>query len=191
MTVTETSLPDVLVVEPRVFEDDRGWFTEVWNDDRYREAGITGPFVQDNVSFSKHGVLRGLHFQNPRAQGKLVTVLSGEVFDVAVDVRAGSPTFGAWVGETLAGGTGRQLWVPPGFAHGFVVTGDHAVFSYKCTDVYAPEAEASVRWNDPAIGIAWPIEGPTVAAKDATAPLLNDIMVDRLRFDIAVNPEHS
>ena len=180
MTVRETSLPGVLLLESRVYRDERGWFKEAWHEARYREAGVDATFVQDNVSYSEHGVLRGLHLQNPRPQGKLVGVLSGEVFDVAVDVRAGSATFGQWVGETLSAENGRQLWIPPGFAHGFVVTGDHAVFLYKCTDVYAPEAELSVRWDDPDIGIGWPLIEPVVSPKDAAAPSLADLTLDRL-----------
>lgn len=175
MTISSTDLPDVLRIERRVFRDDRGWFVESWNADRYTEAGIAEGFVQDNVSFSQHGVLRGLHLQrDPYAQGKLVSVLSGEVWDVAVDVRPESETFGQWVGETLSAENGVQLYIPPGFAHGFVVTGDHAVFSYKCTALYAPEAEVSIRWNDPEIGIQWPVDRPVVSGKDARAAGFRD-----------------
>lgn len=173
MIVRPTELPDVLRIERRVFRDERGWFVEGWNAERYAEAGIAEAFVQDNVSFSERGVLRGLHLQRaPHAQGKLVSVLSGAVWDVAVDVRSESETFGAWVGETLSAENGVQLYIPPGFAHGFVVTGDHAVFAYKCTAPYVPEAEVSVRWDDPEIGIDWPIDQPVLSAKDAEAPTL-------------------
>ena len=138
-----------------------------------REHGIPDHFVQDNLSFSAHGVLRGLHFQNPRAQGKLVSVLLGEVFDVAVDIRVGSPTFGGWTGSTLSAENRRQLWVPPGFAHGFVVTGESALFSYKCTDYYAPEYDRSILWNDPAIRIQWPPEPQPLGQRPRRAPPLN------------------
>ncbi|CAA9416951.1 MAG: dTDP-4-dehydrorhamnose 3,5-epimerase [uncultured Rubrobacteraceae bacterium] len=172
MNVRETDLPDVLVLEPKVFGDDRGFFMETWNGRRYEGLGIPNRFVQDNLSLSAHGVLRGLHFQNPQPQGKLVCVLRGEVFDVAVDIRAGSPTFGRWTGVTLSAENKRQFWVPPNFAHGFVVTGEDALLSYKCTDYYAPEHDGSILWNDPEIGIQWPIETPSLSGKDAAAPPL-------------------
>ena len=180
MKVEQTALPGVLVLEPKVFGDARGFFMETWNRSRYAEAGLPGEFVQDNVSYSRHGVLRGLHYQSPRAQGKLVHVLEGEVFDVAVDVRVGSPTFGRWAGATLSAQNRRQLWIPPGFAHGFCVTGETALFCYKCTELYAPEHEGSILWNDPAIGIAWPLEHPTLSAKDAAAPPLAAVSPARL-----------
>ena len=173
MNVLETELSGVLVIEPHVIGDSRGFFMESWNAARYKEHGIADRFVQDNLSFSAPGVLRGLHFQNPRAQGKLVSVLRGEVFDVAVDIRVGSPTFGAWTGSTLSEENGRQLWVPPGFAHGFLVTGESALFSYKCTDYYVPEYDRSILWNDPEIGIRWPVENPSLSDKDRAAPPLN------------------
>jgi dTDP-4-dehydrorhamnose 3,5-epimerase len=173
VNVLETKLKGVLVIEPDVFGDARGFFMESWNGTRYEEHGIPDRFVQDNLSFSAHGVLRGLHFQNPKAQGKLVSVLLGEVFDVAVDIRVGSPTFGGWTGSTLSAENRRQLWVPPGFAHGFVVTGESALFSYKCTDYFAPEYDRSILWNDPAIGIKWPIQNPSLSDKDRAAPPLN------------------
>ena len=180
MTVTPTSLTDVLLIERRVFGDERGGFVEAWNAERYREAGIAETFVQDNVSYSKHGVLRGLHLQRaPHAQGKLVSVLQGEVFDVAVDVRPDSATFGQWVGETLSAENGRQLYIPPGFAHGFVVTHQDAIFAYKCTEVYAPHAEVSLRWDDPEIGIAWPVRDPKLSQKDRAAQELSAV-VDQL-----------
>ncbi|CAA9382368.1 MAG: dTDP-4-dehydrorhamnose 3,5-epimerase [uncultured Rubrobacteraceae bacterium] len=172
MNVLETGLPGVLILEPRVFGDERGFFMESWNGRRYEEFGIPNHFVQDNLSFSAHGVLRGLHFQFPQPQGKLVSVLRGEVFDVAVDIRTGSPTFGSWTGVTLSAENKRQFWVPEGFAHGFVVTGEDALFSYKCTDYYAPEHDGSILWNDPEIGVEWPVEAPTLSAKDGSAPPL-------------------
>ena len=180
MRVVPTDLPDVLVVEPRVFGDHRGYFLETFQARRYAEAGIPGPFVQDNLSFSQRGVLRGLHYQHPHAQGKLVWVLQGEVFDVAVDIRRGSPTFGRWVGVRLSGENKRQLWIPPGFAHGFCVLSETALFTYKCTDYYAPEDEGTVRWDDPDLGIEWPVEEPALSAKDAAAPMLAEIPVERL-----------
>jgi len=182
MKIIETELPGVLIVEPDRFGDARGFFQEIWHEGRYGEAGIPGPFVQDNMSLSAQGVLRGLHYQNPHAQGKLVYVLQGEAFDVAVDVRVGSPTFGKWTGVTLSGDSGRQFYIPPGFAHGFCVTGESALFAYKCTDFYNPETEGAIRWNDPAIGIDWPVSDPTVSGKDADAPLLAD--VDRARLPV-------
>jgi dTDP-4-dehydrorhamnose 3,5-epimerase len=175
LKVLATELSGVLVVEPKVFGDARGFFMESWNGARYEEHGIEGQFVQDNLSYSAHGVLRGLHFQHPRAQGKLVSVLQGEVFDVAVDIRVGSPAFGRWTGVTLSAENRRQFWVPPGFAHGFVVTGESALFSYKCTDYYAPEYDGSILWNDPEIGIKWPVENPSLSDKDRTAPPLSKV----------------
>jgi len=176
MKVTpDATLPEVLLLEPAVFRDARGSFRELYNAERYEQAGVPARFRQDNLSRSARGVLRGLHLQHPRAQGKLVTVLEGAVFDVAVDVRRGSPTFGRWTGYTLTGGNAHQLWVPPGFAHGFLVLEDDTFFSYKCTDVYAPAHELTVRWDDPAIGIRWPAERPTLSDKDAVAPTLAEL----------------
>lgn len=180
MNVQKTELPGVLIVEPDRFGDSRGFFQEIWHEKRYREAGIPGPFVQDNISFSAHSVLRGLHFQNPNGQGKLVYVLQGEVFDVAVDIRTGSPTFGKWVGYRLSADNGKQFYIPPGFAHGFCVTSESALFAYKCTDFYNRQTEGTVRWDDPAIAIDWPIATPLVSAKDTEAPLLADIDPARL-----------
>ncbi|WP_412062432.1 dTDP-4-dehydrorhamnose 3,5-epimerase [Rubrivirga sp. IMCC45206] len=171
MTVTETELDGVRLLEPRVFEDERGRFLETWNAERYAEAGIPGPFVQDNVSVSKRGVVRGLHFQTPpHAQAKLVQVLEGSVYDVAVDLRRGSPTFGQHVGVELSAENGRQMYVPAGFAHGFAVTSETALFTYKCSAPYAPHHEGSLRWDDPALGIDWPVERPHLSAKDRAAP---------------------
>lgn len=167
MNVIETSLPDVLIIEPKVFGDERGFFMESFQEQRYHKAGIKGPFVQDNVSYSRRGVLRGLHLQNPNPQGKLVYVLEGSVFDVAVDLRVSSPSFGRWFGTTLSRDNKRQLWVPPGFAHGFLVTSDFALFCYKVTSLYQPEHEATLQWDDPALGIDWPLtEQPSLSTKD-------------------------
>ena len=177
MKVVATELPGVLLVEPRVFGDARGFFFETFHAERYAAAGIPGPFVQDNLSRSGRGTLRGLHFQEPRAQGKLVQVLQGAVWDVAVDVRKGSPHFGRWVGMELSEENRRQLWIPPGFAHGFCVLSDSADFLYKCTEFYAPEVERAVRWDDPALGIHWPVAEPVLSAKDSAAPLLADAPV--------------
>lgn len=180
MNVETLSLPGVLLITPKVFGDARGYFVETFANERYAEAGIDIPFVQDNLSRSPKGVLRGLHLQNPHGQGKLVQVVEGSVFDVAVDVRVGSPHFGKWVGAELSAENHCQLWVPPGFAHGFVVTSEHALFSYKCTDTYHPETELSVLWNDPAIGIDWPVETPVLSGKDAAAKVLADVDESRL-----------
>ena len=168
MRVVPTAIPDVLVVEPRVFGDQRGFFFESWNRSALREAGIDADFVQDNHSRSARGVLRGLHYQIRHPQGKLVRVVAGEVFDVAVDLRRGSPTFGRHVAITLSAENKRMLWVPPGFAHGFCVTSESADFLYKTTDYWHPEHERTLLWSDPALGIAWPVDGaPLVAVKDA------------------------
>ncbi|MBK7330916.1 MAG: dTDP-4-dehydrorhamnose 3,5-epimerase [Betaproteobacteria bacterium] len=168
MRVVPTAIPDVLVVEPRVFGDQRGFFFESWNRRALREAGLDADFVQDNHSRSARGVLRGLHYQIRHPQGKLVRVVAGEVFDVAVDLRRGSPTFGRHVAITLSAENRKMLWVPPGFAHGFCVTSGSADFLYKTTDYWHPEHERTLLWSDPALGIAWPVDGaPLVAAKDA------------------------
>jgi dTDP-4-dehydrorhamnose 3,5-epimerase len=168
MRVVPTSIPDVLVVEPRVFGDPRGFFFESWNRRALREAGLDADFVQDNHSRSARGVLRGLHYQIRHPQGKLVRVVAGEVFDVAVDLRRGSPTWGRPVGITLSAENRKMLWVPPGFAHGFCVTSESADFLYKTTDYWHQEHERTLLWSDPALGIAWPVDGaPLVAAKDA------------------------
>ncbi len=176
----ETALPGVMLVEPDVFGDDRGYFFETYRQPRYQEAGIGETFVQDNVSFSQRGVLRGLHIQNPNPQGKLVFVLAGTIFDVAVDVRRGSPTFGQWVGAELSTVNRRQIYVPPGFAHGFCVTSETALVCYKCTDIYNPAAEFSILWNDPDLRIDWPIEAPILSGKDAQAARLAEIDPSRL-----------
>ena len=174
MNVVETALPGVRVIEPKVFRDDRGHFVESFQAERYAKAGVGTAFVQDNWSRSKKGTLRGLHFQNPRAQGKLVMVTRGAVFDVAVDIRKSSPTFGKWFGTELNETNCKQMWIPTGFAHGFLVLSDVADFLYKCTDVYVPEADASLLWNDPELAIAWPVKDPLLSKKDAAAPKLRD-----------------
>ena len=168
MRVTPLELSEVLLIEPQVFGDERGYFKETFHAERYAQAGMPLPFVQDNASRSRRGILRGLHLQNPFAQGKLVSVSEGEVFDVAVDVRVGSPTFGKWVGTELSEENQRQFWVPAGFAHGFIVLSESADFLYKTTDYYAPEHERCIAWNDPHIGIAWP-QGlePKLSEKDS------------------------
>jgi dTDP-4-dehydrorhamnose 3,5-epimerase len=175
MNVVETNLPGVMIFEPKVFGDERGFFMETWQAERYEEAGLPARFVQDNLSFSRRGVLRGLHFQNPDQQGKLVYVLQGEVYDVAVDIRIGSPTFGEWEAAVLSSENKRQFYVPEGFAHGFLVTSDVVLFVYKCTARYNAKAEASVLWNDPEIGIEWPVETPLLSEKDRAAPTLGEI----------------
>jgi dTDP-4-dehydrorhamnose 3,5-epimerase len=176
LKITETRLPGVLVIEPAVFGDSRGFFVETFQAERYsREAGITLPFVQDNHSRSRRGVLRGLHAQNPHAQGKLVRVSTGAVFDVAADIDPRSPTFGQWVGVELSDSNHLQLWIPPGYAHGFQVLSDVADFEYKCTELYHPGAEVGVIWNDPDLGIEWPIREPSLSAKDVKLPTLEQI----------------
>lgn len=175
MRVREGRIPGVLVLEPTVHADARGAFVELWNESRYAELGLPARFRQDNLSLSRRGVLRGMHFQNPHPQGKLVSVLEGAVYDVVVDLRLGSPTFGEWMGEELDGVGRRQMYVPEGCAHGFVVLSDTALFHYKCTELYAPQHEGSLRWNDPEVGIRWPVEEPILSPKDAGAPLLREI----------------
>lgn len=181
MKVTETGLPGVVVIEPRIFRDDRGYFLETWSAAGFGARGLPTTFAQDNLSRSAVGVLRGLHYQFPTGQGKLVGVSRGRVFDVAVDIRVGSPRFGQWVGEILAAEDGRQLYIPPGFAHGFQVIGDEpALFSYKCTEGYDPAGQCSILWDDPEIGIDWPGESPLLSPKDAEAPRLRDVPESRL-----------
>jgi dTDP-4-dehydrorhamnose 3,5-epimerase len=175
MKVIQTEIPDVLVFEPRVFGDERGFFIETFQVPRYVDHGLNRPFVQDNLSRSARGILRGLHLQNPRSQGKLVCVLRGRVLDVAVDVRVGSPTFGRHVSVELGDDIFRQLWVPRGFAHGFVVLSENADFFYRCDELYSPADEIIIRWNDPALEIDWRINAPTLSARDANAPLLDEI----------------
>ncbi len=173
ITVTQSTIPGVMHIRPLVHHDDRGWFSEVFKAGEFARAGIADTFAQDNVSWSaKRGTLRGLHFQEPRAQGKLVQVFRGAVWDVAVDVRKGSPHFGAWVGVELSEENRRQLWIPPGFAHGFCVLSDVADFFYKCTDLYAPECQRAVRWDDPDLAIRWQVQSPLISPRDQAAPSL-------------------
>jgi len=180
MEVRPGSLEGLLIVEPSVFGDERGFFMEAYSRDRYAEAGLPEEFVQDNVSLSARGILRGLHLQHPHDQGKLCFVLEGDVFDVAVDVRVGSPTFGQWEGLRLSAENKRQFYVPPGFAHGFCVLSPRALFSYKCTDFYSAPSELGIAWNDPDIGIEWPIDAPQLSAKDQKNPRLQDISPEEL-----------
>jgi dTDP-4-dehydrorhamnose 3,5-epimerase len=175
MKCTATELQGLCLVEPRVFRDERGRFLETWNERRYAEIGITSSFVQDNASVSSRGVLRGLHSQRAHPQGKLVSVLEGEVFDVAVDLREGSATYGRWRGFTLSAENGHQLYVPEGFAHGFLTLSERAIFVYKCTNYYDPESEITVLWNDPALAIGWPIRDPVLSEKDRAGRLLRDV----------------
>ena len=173
MNVIPTAeLPEVLIVEPKIHRDARGFFAETFHARRYAEAGLTLPFVQDNHSRSQRGTLRGLHWQLEVPQGKLVRVLAGEIFDVAVDIRSDSPTFAKWVGVTLSAENFRQVYVPPGFAHGFCVVSEIAEVEYKCTDFYAPEAERGLIWNDPEVGIAWPVTDPILSPRDRQHPTL-------------------
>ncbi len=176
MKFIPTEIPDVILIEPRVFGDNRGYFMETYKEPLFAEHGITHAFVQDNMSSSVKGTLRGLHYQlDPHSQGKLVRVLKGSVFDVAVDIRKGSPTFGKWVGVELSEDNKLSLWIPPGLAHGFYVTSGIAEFTYKCTDVYTPDAERGIIWDDPDIGIEWPIDGEVLLSdKDKKNPRLND-----------------
>jgi dTDP-4-dehydrorhamnose 3,5-epimerase len=178
MKFIETPLRDVYVLEPKVFGDQRGFFMETWNRDTFRAAGFDLNFVQDNHSRSARGILRGLHFQMEHTQGKLVRVTAGSVFDVAVDLRRSSPTLGQWFGVHLSAENQRMMWVPPGFAHGFYVTSDYADFLYKCTDVYHPASEKTLAWNDPTVGIEWPVpagETPQLSAKDAVGLSWDDV----------------
>jgi len=180
MKIIQTTLPDCIVIEPAVFADERGVFFESWNAERFGEHDLPSRFVQSNVSISGQNVLRGLHYQWPRPQGKLVSVLEGEVYDVAVDIRQGSPTFGRWAAVILNADNRRQFWIPEGFAHGFVTLSQRAIFHYLCTDVYVHEHDAGVRWNDAAFAIDWPVASPLLSPKDAAAPLLAEIPSQRL-----------
>ena len=180
MQFIETELKGVLLVKPDVFEDPRGLFFEIHHAKKYAQAGIVDPFVQDNYSRSVRGTIRGLHYQVRHRQGKLITVLEGMVFDVAVDIRRGSPTFGKWVGVELSAENRRQIYIPPGFAHGFCVLSEHAGVAYKCTEFYAPEDEGGIAWNDATVGIQWPISQPRLSDKDRTYRNLADLPEDRL-----------
>ena len=180
MNIIRCELEGLLLFEPRVFSDARGFFMETWNRRRYAEAGLRADFVQDNISTSRQGTLRGLHFQNPLPQGKLVSVLQGAVFDVAVDLRRSSSTFGKWHGVELSSENKRQFFVPPGFAHGFLVLSETAMFHYKCTEFYSPKDELTIRWDDPELGISWPVKAPTISDKDAKGLRLKDVPPERL-----------
>lgn len=180
MKVIDTPLSGCKILEPAVFGDSRGFFFETWNAERFAAQGLPVAFVQSNVSSSTKGVLRGLHYQWPRPQGKLVTVLEGEVYDVAVDIRRGSPTFGRWEAVILSEQNRRQFWIPPGFAHGFAVLSETALFNYLCTDVYVQEADQGIRWNDGELAVDWPINAPLLSSKDQRAPFLAEIAEDAL-----------
>ena len=180
MQIQKTNLEGVVVIEPKVFGDERGFFMETWNQARYTEMLGVENFVQDNLSFSKKGVLRGLHFQTINPQGKLVSVLQGEVFDVAVDIRVGSPTFGQWTSVILSAENKKQFYVPPGFGHGFCVISETALFAYKCTDIYNPKGEGCVLWNDPDLNISWSIDNPELSEKDIKGIKLADFSIEHL-----------
>jgi dTDP-4-dehydrorhamnose 3,5-epimerase len=180
MNVKPGTMQGLVVIEPKVFGDPRGFFMESWNLRKYQEAGVGVTFVQDNISVSKRGALRGLHFQNPNPQGKLVSVLQGEVLDVVVDLRLNSPTFGRWEAVALSSENKLQFYVPPGFAHGFVVLSDTAMFHYKCTEFYSPKDELTLLWNDPALGIEWPVKDPVVSEKDSKGHCLKDLPREKL-----------
>jgi dTDP-4-dehydrorhamnose 3,5-epimerase len=171
-----TSLPEVLLIQPDVLRDQRGFFLETYHVEKFRALGIAAPFVQDNYSYSSKGTVRGLHLQVCHPQGKLVRVVAGEIFDVAVDVRRGSPTFGHWVGTVLSASRFTQCYIPPGFAHGFAVTSDEAHVEYKCTDIYDSSCEVGIAWNDDAIGIGWPVENPLLSDRDRQNPFLEHVM---------------
>jgi len=180
MKIIRTTLPGVLIIDPQVFGDDRGFFYESYNKAAFAEAGISAEFVQSNVSRSARGVLRGLHYQWPHPQGKLVSVLEGEVYDVAVDIRRGSPTFGQSTGVMLTADNHRHFWIPEGFAHGFCVVSDFATFTYQCTALYDRAGDAGIRWNDAALAIDWPVSDPLLSDKDRATPFLRDVAAERL-----------
>jgi len=179
MNVSTCDIPGLAIIEPKVFGDSRGYFFESWNEQRY-DSLVRARFVQDNISFSRRGILRGLHFQNPNGQGKLIQVLQGEVYDVAVDLRRSSPTFRRWHGLVLSSENKQQFYIPPGFAHGFAVTSDTALFQYKCTELYSQKDEMALKWDDPDLGIPWPVENPTISERDAKGLRLRDIPENRL-----------
>jgi len=180
VTINDTSMEGVKLLEPDIFNDERGYFFESWNENQYRQFGLPQKFVQDNISSSKKGVIRGLHYQIPRPQGKLIFVLDGEIFDVVVDLRKKSPKFGTWYGVTLSDKRHQQLFVPAGFAHGFQVLNERATIQYKCTEFYSPSDEVGIRWDDPSLAIEWPVKEIVVSEKDRTLPLLEEISSDRL-----------
>ena len=190
MKYTEKSLPGVILFEPEVFEDDRGFFMETYHSEKYREAGVERPFVQDNHSQSRKGTLRGLHYQLEHPQGKLIYVVSGEILDVAVDIRKGSPTFARWTGTLLSDKNKRQLFIPEGFAHGFCVLSETANVIYKCTDLYAPGDEYGILWSDPEIDIVWPIEKPLLSVKDSENPPLKEIPEEHLPHYVKPTSAH-
>jgi dTDP-4-dehydrorhamnose 3,5-epimerase len=182
MRIAPTALPEVLVIDPDLHRDGRGYFLETFHRDRYADAGLARPFVQDNQSSSVRGTLRGLHLQVRHPQEKLIRVVAGEIFDVAVDVRVGSPHFGRWVGVTLTGENFRQCYIPTGFAHGFCVLSDEALVEYKCTDVYDREGEVGLRWNEPAFGIRWPVDRPLLSPRDQLHPPLDEVLAKLPRW---------
>ena len=185
MKVVETDLPGCLVLEPKIYGDERGLFYETWNKDVFSALGLNLEFKQANVSTSVRGVLRGLHYQWPKPQGKLVHILEGEVYDVAVDIRSDSPTYKHWAAVVLSAENKRQFWIPPGFAHGFLALSERVVFNYLCTETYDPECDAGLRWDDADLAIDWPVSKPVLSNKDAKAPFLCDIPTDRLpRVDL-------
>jgi dTDP-4-dehydrorhamnose 3,5-epimerase len=179
MNISKTDLDGVLIIEPQVFGDERGFFLETYHQHRYREFGINADFIQDNLSFSNQRTLRGLHFQHPNAQAKLVQVLQGEVFDVVADIRRQSPSFGRWTGEYLSEVNKKQIFIPEGFAHGFCVISDTALFHYKGSDFYASDCEGGIKWNDPGLAIDWPVDDPIVSEKDRALPRSSEIPTDR------------
>jgi dTDP-4-dehydrorhamnose 3,5-epimerase len=178
--VRSSVLPEIMIIEPDIFRDDRGHFLETYQAQRYLEHGIPASLVQDNLVYSTRGVLRGLHYQLGRPQGKLVWVVQGEVFDVAVDIRQGSPTFGKWTGATLSSDKYPQVYIPGGFAHGYCVSSEIAIVAYKCTDYYVPKEERGIKWNDPSLGIKWPVDEPILSDKDATHPTLESLPAEEL-----------
>lgn len=180
MNLITTSIPGVLIIEPKVFRDSRGFFMETYHQKRYRESEINRDFVQDNLSFSVKGTLRGLHFQVKRPQAKLVQVIAGEIFDAAVDIRPGSRTFGKWIGVYLSDQNNRQVFIPEGFAHGFCVLSETAHFLYKCSEFYVPEDEGGILWSDPEIGIDWPVTDPIISEKDKKHPRLSELLPNQL-----------
>jgi len=180
VNISKCDIEGLAILEPKVFGDSRGFFLELWSQPRFEAAGLPADFQQDNMSYSRRGILRGLHYQNPNPQGKLITVLEGEVFDVAVDLRRSSKTFGKWHSLILSGENKKQFYLPPGFAHGFQVLSEAALFFYKCSQPYSPKDEMSVRWDDPALAIPWPLKDPVLSDKDRKGLLLRDVPADRL-----------
>jgi len=180
LRITEFQLKGLLLLQPKVFRDERGFFMETWNARKYGQLGLPATFVQDNLSRSSRGTLRGLHYQKPHSQGKLVSLLKGKVWDVSVDLRLDSPTFGKWAGITLDSDSGSQLYIPPGFAHGFCTLSEEALFFYKCTDFYSPDDERGIAWNDPQLNINWPVSDPLLSSKDRGYPNLGEVLPEDL-----------